>query len=120
MRYEILKPVPEEPVLTERQQFWLAHIRACDASGSSAKQYAKDHDLPVTALYQCKKDLRKRGVLPMASRNVHSFAKVRMASGERREGVLRIDFPNGVCVEWSASSQGADVKQLLQMVADLS
>ncbi len=120
MSDEILNPAPEEPALTERQQFWLDHIQACEASGGSARQYAEDHDLPVTALYQSKKDLRKRGVLPMPSRKAPSFAKVHMTAGDTREDVLRICFPNGVRVEWPASSRGDEVGQLLQMVANLS
>ncbi len=120
MSDEILNPTPEEPVLTERQQFWLDHIQACEASGSSAKQYAEDHDLPVTALYQSKKDLRRRGLLPMPSRKAPSFAKVHMASDDARERVLRICFPSGIRVECPTSSRGAEVEQLLQIVANLS
>ncbi len=120
MSDEILNPTPEEPVLTERQQFWLDHIHACEASGSSAKQYAEDHDLPVTALYQSKRDLRRRGLLPTSLHKTPSFAKVHMTAGDTRKDVLRICFPNGIRIEWPTSSRGGEVKQLLQMVANLS
>ncbi len=120
MSDKILNFTPKEPLLTERQQFWLDHIRACEASGDTAAQYAKIHDLPVTSLYQRKKEFRKRGLLLAPSCKTPSFAKVRNASGEVREKVLRICFPNGVCVEWPASSHEDEAKQLLQVVADLS
>ncbi len=120
MNAESLNSTSGKPVLTECQQFWLDHIKTCDAAGSTAKQYAKEHDLSLAALYQHKKELRKRGLLPAPSRKTPSFAKVRMASSKTPEAVLRICFPNGICVEWSTSSQAAEVKQLLQMVANLS
>ncbi len=120
MSDESLKPTPQDLGLTERQQFWLDHIRACEDSGSSATQYAKTHDLRVTSLYQRKKEFRKRGLLPTPSGKTPSFAKVRRTSDEVREGVLRICFPSGVRVEWLASSKGSEIKQLLQVVANLS
>ncbi len=120
MSDESLKPTPQDLEITERQQFWLDHVKACEASGDTATQYAKIHDLPVTSLYQRKKEFRKRGLLPTPSCKVPSFAKVRRTSDGVREGVLRICFPSGVRVEWLASSKGSEIKQLLQVVAHLS
>ncbi len=120
MSEESLKPTPQDLGLTERQQFWLDHIRACEASGSSTAQYAKNHDLRVASLYQRKKEFRKRGLLPTPLCKVPSFAKVRRTSDGVREGVLRICFPSGVRVEWLASSKSSEIKQLLPVVAHLS
>ncbi len=120
MRGKRLKPTSQDLGLTERQQFWLDHIKACEASSDTATQYAKAHDLPVTSLYQRKKEFLKQGLLPTPSGKTPSFAKVRMASDEMCEGVLCIFFPNGVRVEWATSSQEDEVKQLLQVVANLS
>ncbi len=120
MSDEILNPATEEPVLTERQQYWLDHIKACDASGGTAKEYASEHSLSVSTLYQYKKDLRRRGLLPVPSRKAPSFAKVYMAADDVRANILRICFPNGIRVECPTSSRGAEVEQLLQIVANLS
>ncbi len=119
MSEEKSKPTPKDLGLTERQQFWLDHLRACEDSGSSAAQYAKDHDLRVTSLYQRKKQFRKRGLLSTPSCTAPSFVKVRSAPGKASEDVLRIFFPNGVRVEWLTSSDD-EASQFLQVVANLS
>ena len=36
----------QEGSLTERQQYWLNHIRACEALGKSIADYAVDHCYP--------------------------------------------------------------------------
>ncbi|MBF0382737.1 MAG: hypothetical protein HQL69_17075, partial [Magnetococcales bacterium] len=37
--------------LTERQRYWLGHLRACEESGGSMKGYADDHGLAAQELY---------------------------------------------------------------------
>ncbi len=37
----------EEMRLTERQRYWLEHIRACEASGKSVTAYAAEHGFHV-------------------------------------------------------------------------
>jgi len=37
--------------LTERQQYWLKHIRACDAAGQTTINYAKAHGINVKSMY---------------------------------------------------------------------
>ncbi len=50
----------EEGSLTERQCYWLKHIRACEASGKSIADYAVDHDINVKTMYAGKKMLVKK------------------------------------------------------------
>ena len=50
--------------ITERQQHWLNHIKAADASKGSLVAYAAAHDLKVKDLYQWKTTLARRGLLP--------------------------------------------------------
>ena len=45
--------------LTERQAFWLAHLRACGKG--SLKAYAEAHGLDVRALYDAKARLKRKG-----------------------------------------------------------
>lgn len=59
------KPKPE---ITERQQLWLDHIKAADASDGSLVAYATAHDLKVKDLYQWKTVLARRGLLPGKTR----------------------------------------------------
>lgn len=49
--------------LSEKQQFWLDHIHACDAQGITMKQYAAEHALAITEFYEAKAALRKKGVI---------------------------------------------------------
>jgi hypothetical protein len=63
---------------SEREQFWLSHLRAC--AGGELKAYAEAHGLAVESLYQARHRLRSRGLL--ASR---SAAKPRFARVERTE-----------------------------------
>jgi len=52
------------PALTQRQQFWLKHIQACEASGKSMAEYAASKGIVVRAMYSGRKALIKKGVLP--------------------------------------------------------
>ena len=56
--------VAPEISLTEHQRYWLKHIRACEASGKRITEYATDHGLGVRAMYEGKRVLVKKGVLP--------------------------------------------------------
>ena len=116
---ESLNPTPEKSVLTERQQFWFDHLQACDASGNSVAQYAKEHDLSVTSLYQRRQEFRKRGLLPAPSCKVPSFATIRMTSDLASEDALRICFPNGVRIEWPMPRGEEAASLLLRSVAHL-
>jgi len=49
--------------LTERQRYWLAHIKACEQSGLSARAYADEHGLKVNSLYNARHLLKAKGVL---------------------------------------------------------
>ena len=51
--------------LTEREAFWLGHIRACGKG--SLKAYAATHGLDAGALYAAKSRLKRKGALPAAS-----------------------------------------------------
>ena len=50
--------------LTEHQRYWLNHVRACEVSGKRITEYAKEQGLGVLAIYDGKRALVKKGVLP--------------------------------------------------------
>jgi len=51
--------------LTERETFWLEHLRAC--GNGSLKAYAEAQGLEVRALYDAKARLKRKGALPVAA-----------------------------------------------------
>ena len=106
----------------------LAEIEACERSGEPLKHYAERKGLSIHALYQAKKSLRKKGVLPPHDR---PQAKGRAASaacrpaprfveavrrGEVREAVVawRLRLPCGVIFESHTPLATEEVLQLVE------
>jgi hypothetical protein len=109
------------PQLTERQAYWLKQLRACDASGLTSSAYAKKHRLSIYALYQARRDHRRREALASSPKRAPvTFTKVRAAPSTAREGSWRIRFPNGAVIELEAPREPEDQVHLLQSVAGLS
>ena len=110
-----------EATLTDTQRYWLAHLRACDASGQTMRDYAESRGLPVQSLYSWKQQLRRRGVLAPAatgstgSSSTLSFQCLEVVSGST-EAHCRIELPNGVVVNWPV---GADSRALGAIVGEL-
>jgi hypothetical protein len=50
--------------LTERQHYWLKHIRACNASGKTTIDYAREHGIKVKSMYSARKALAEKGTVP--------------------------------------------------------
>jgi len=103
-------------VLTAHQRKWLGRLRACEASGKSFTAYASEQGFPVRALYDAKKVLVKKGVLPRTRCN--RFQRVQteaVAVG----GEWRVRFPNGVSVEFSGTVDGSSLSTVLNTMASL-
>ncbi|MFQ5470911.1 MAG: hypothetical protein ACE5EH_11495 [Gammaproteobacteria bacterium] len=105
------------PRLTTRQQFWLKHIRTCEASGKSIKSYAAAHGLGVKGMYASKKMLIKKGVLPRPQSD--RFQRVKMTP-VAVNSQCRICLPNGLSVELSGSVEAATLAVILKTAAALS
>ena len=70
-----------EASLTKHLRTWLEHIRACEASGQKMKAYASTQGLSLRGMYDAKKALVRKGVLPRSrSRCKNHFQRVRVAS----------------------------------------
>ena len=80
--------------LTERQRFWLEHLRACGTG--SLKSYADEHGLDIGALYEAKSRLKRKGALDGAPTR---FARVQCDSPGPPATVCRIHLRNGALVE---------------------
>jgi hypothetical protein len=106
----------EEVSLTEHQRYWLKHIRACEASGKRITAYATEHGLGVRAMYDGKRALVKKGVLPRTHAIRFQRARVvdPVVSSE-----WRIQLPNGVSVEFSGTVDGGALSSVLSTVARL-
>lgn len=88
----------------QRIQQWLEHLRRWEAAGGSLVSYAKEHGLPVWALYQARSRLVRQGLWPAKMREskaaacnqvvpVH-FARVAVTASAPAY-VLRLQLNNG-------------------------
>ena len=106
----------KEQALTERQRYWLGHIKACAVSGKSVAAYASDHGFHAHAMYGAKKTLVRKGVLPRTDRA--AFQRV------QTESVVvgsewHIRLPNGVAVDFSGTVDAGSLSTVLHTVAGL-
>ena len=106
----------KEPILTERERHWLKHIRACEASGQRMSDYAAEHGLEVRALYDGKRTLVKKGVLPRTHQN--RFQRARMVD-PAVGGEWRIHLPNGISVAFSGAVEAESLAPILKAAAGL-
>lgn len=125
--------------LTERQRFWLDHLRRCDADRIPTKTYAEQHGFSVQAMYSARKDLVARGILRPGGRGVCTpafvrFARVRTqevtapAAGSAAESApavpgataWRIELANGTSVSFDGPLDAITLQQVLQTAAALS
>ncbi len=102
--------------LTDKQRFWLDHLRACERSGQSMSQYAKAHELNVTAFYNWKATLRRKGVLGEAPAASRLFRKAHVVDG-RALGRCRVVLPTGLTLEFDNSTEPSWVAELVRALA---
>ncbi len=106
----------EGMALTEHQRKWLGRLRACEASGKSFTAYAAEHGFPVRALYDAKKALVKKGVLPGTRRK--RFQRVQTAT-VAADTKWCIRLPNGIAVEFFGTVDDGSLSGVLNTVARL-
>ena len=93
--------------ITERQHYWLNHIRAVDAGSESTVDYAQSHGLKVKDLYQWKTKLIKLGFYD-ADHSVSEFVPVKtlappvpdLSTGSSQCALV---FPSGLRFEFGES-----------------
>ena len=98
--------------LTDRQQFWLEHLRACGSR--SLKAYAAEHSLSISALYEAKSRLKRKALLGPAPTR---FVRVQRDTPPRAAAVCRIHLRNGALVEVACAPE--QWPALLRGVAEL-
>jgi hypothetical protein len=86
---------------SERQAFWLEHLRAC--ANGSLKAYAQANGLDVRELYGAKARLKRQGLLPPARPHL---VRVERAEAEATPAALcRVHLRNGTSVEVACAPQ---------------
>ncbi len=108
------------PELSERQRYWLKHLRAADGKGEPLKHYAARLGLSESSLYESKRRLRELGVIaPAAPRRAGSpgparFARVAVSDAPvASRSQLRVRLASGVVLEWSEAPQGEAIRELV-------
>jgi|SRR5690554_2289814 len=105
------------PALTARQRYWLEHIQACEAAGTSIAEYAASKNIAARAMYGGKKVLVKKGVLPAAQ--PARFHRVQVMT-ERASNQWRIGLPNGVSVSFAGEVDAKSLSTVLSVSATLA
>ena len=100
--------------LTEHQRFWFDHVRACEASGKRITTYAMEHGLGVRAMYDGKRALVKKGVLPRT--HATRFQRARVVDPVM-DSEWRIQLPNGVSVVFAGSMDAGSLATVLRAAA---
>ena len=108
--------VAEGTRLTAHQRHWLEQIQACEASGQSVAAYASAQGYPVRAMYDAKKVLVRKGVLPRTHRA--RFQRVQ-TEAVTIGGEWRIQLPNGVSVDFSGTIDAGALSMVLNTAARL-
>ena len=101
--------------ITQRQQYWLDHIRAAEDFEGSIADYARSEGLKPKELYQWKTLLAKRGLLNGAAATSTNTGFVRVIAPARPLGVSLV-LPNGVRLEWHGDL-GAEQLEALVLTA---
>ena len=110
----------DEQKLTERQRYWLDHLRACEAAGKTMRAYASESGIDAGSLYGAKKRLVKCGVLAAEKRSGGvEFSRARVVADAAHGSDCRIQFPNGITVTFSATVEGGALSRILGAVATL-
>ena len=103
-----------ESSLTEHQRYWLRHVRVCEASGKRITEYATDHGLGVRAMYDDKRVLVKKGVLPRT--RATRFQRTQVVDPVMGSE-WRIQLPNGVSVAVAGSVDAGSLTTVLRAAA---
>ena len=109
-----------EQDLSERQRYWLEHLRTAERQGEPMKVYAKRLGLSEYSMYEAKRRLRSYGVIaPAPQRRVSSsgFARVEVFDTDRVLASLRVRLASGALLEWSEAPQGDALRELIGLIS---
>lgn len=107
--------------LTERQQYWMEHIRACDATGQTSIDYARANGINVKSMYSARKALAEKGKLPRPQPS--RFQKVQVTNGSGSSdsnSQWHVQLPNGAAVSFGGNIDAATLSLVLNTAASVS
>ena len=100
-----------------RLQFWLDHLRAWQAQGTSLRAYAAANGLSSSSLYRVRRRLERRGLLSEPGEvAAPAFVPVRVAASAP---ACRVLLPNGVVVEVPEHTERAMCATVLECASRL-
>ena len=108
---------PKQP--TERQQYWLSHIQACDKTDLSYRAYADQHGFSPRALYDAKKALVRDGFLSGKTKSRFQQVQIERSASPVHAAVQThclITLPNGISLEWPLASNPDSLATILVVV----
>ena len=76
--------------ITDRQRYWLKHVKAADLSDGTIAEYAQVHDVSLKGLYQWKTKLMKVKLYSPASTPAPDFVPVKSSPDK---APLELDKP---------------------------
>ena len=109
-----------EKDLSERQRYWLQHLRVAAEQGEALKAYAKRLGLSESSLYEAKRGLRACGLIaPAPPRKTLSprFVRVAVAKPDRPPALLRVRLSSGALLECSEAPRGDALRELIDLVS---
>ncbi len=94
--------MPDPKPLTSKQQYWMSHLQAAEASQMSLTEYAKANGLKARDLYNARWKFKRSGQLPESADST-AFVRVQKAPTHSHQAVhLAIRFDNGIQCQLSA------------------
>ena len=103
--------------LTERQRYWLEHIQSWNTSGMRMSEYAREQNFPVRAMYDAKKALVSKGVLPRSRASYTArFESVQIVASSPQSD-WRITLPNNAVIEFSGMPDEQTLVSVLKNAA---
>jgi hypothetical protein len=103
--------------LTDRQRYWLEHIQSQNKPGMRMSEYARENKFPVRAMYDAKKALVSKGVLPRSRASYTArFESVQIVAPSP-QSEWRITLPNRAVVEFSGTPDEQTISTVLKNTA---
>lgn len=105
--------------ITKRQQYWLDHIKAAEASGGTLVAYASAHKLKVKDLYQWKTALTRRGFL-LEKKPKPAFVPVATAPANVSPTRCDVTLPNGVRIQFAGKLDSLSLREIMTAASCLA
>jgi hypothetical protein len=105
------------PLLTERGQYWLAHLENCQSRKIPLNRYAVENELNISSLYSWQGRLRRNGHLKKGPASLFRRLQVRPSVPAPP---IRIRLPNGLSVEWTGTGSESMLRDAIKAALLLS